>query len=157
MAAQVLPSLGEARFVAFTSTGNPIIRGVDKAARDRFDVFTFKLSELQPGWTMRKFAYLFDLKVGGGRLMMCAFNMTGLETDRPEACAMFESLCACATSSKWKPRAKISAKELEKFLAKKGRAPRIKERMMTGYWQFDAEPLESAAYWKAAEAWCRKR
>ncbi|MHC4914904.1 MAG: hypothetical protein ACYTGB_05375, partial [Planctomycetota bacterium] len=135
---------------------DPIVQGADKAARDRFDVFTFKLSELQPGWTMRKFAYLFDLRVGKGRLMMCAFNMTGLETDRPEACALFESLCACVTGKSWKPRAKISAKELEKFLAKKGRAPRVKERMMTGYWQFDAEPLESKQYWKDAEAWCRK-
>ncbi len=135
----------------------PIIQGVDKANRDRFDVFTFKLSELQPAWTMRKFAYLFDLKVGKGRLMMCALNMTGLENDTPEACAMFESLCACVTSKSWKPRAKISAQALRNYLAKKGRAPRIKERMMTGYWQFDAEPLESKQYWKEAEAWCRKR
>jgi beta-galactosidase len=136
---------------------NPIIQGVDKASRDRFDVFTFKLSELQPDWTMRKFAYLFDLRVGRGRLMTCAFNMTGLEDDTPEACAMFESLIACVTSKTWKPKAKLFASELKSYLAKKGRAPRIKERMMTGYWQFDAEPLESKQYWKDAEAWCRKR
>jgi beta-galactosidase len=132
---------------------DPIIQGVDKANRDRYDVFTFKLSELQPEWTMRKFAYLFDLRVGRGRLMISAFNMTGLEQDRPEACAMFESLVACVGNSKWKPRARISPDDLRKYLAKKGRAPRIKERMMTGYWQFDSEPLETAKYWQEARAW----
>ena len=54
-------------------------------------------------------------------------------------------------------KARIAAAALKRWLAKMGRAPRIKERMMTGYWQFDAEPLESAQYWKDAEAWIRKR
>jgi len=135
---------------------HPIIQGVDKPVRDRYDVFTFKLRELQPGWTMRKFAYLFDLRVGRGRLMMSAFNFTGLDRDLPEACAMFESLAACVSSSAWKPRARISVGDLKRYLAGKGRRPRIKERMMTQYWQFDAEPLESAQYWKDAEAWIRR-
>ncbi len=135
---------------------DPVIQGVDKAVRDRYDVFTFNLHELQPDWTMRKFAYLFDLRVGRGRLMMSAFNFTGIERDVPEACAMFESLAACVTSRAWKPTARIAVSDLRRFLARKGRAPRIKERMMTQYWQFDAEPLESARYWKDAEAWIRR-
>ena len=45
---------------------SPIVQGLDKAVRDRYDVFTFKLRELQPEWTMRKFAWLFDLAVGKG-------------------------------------------------------------------------------------------
>ena len=36
---------------------------LDKATRDRFDVFTYKPSEVQPHWTLRKFAYLFELQV----------------------------------------------------------------------------------------------
>jgi hypothetical protein len=135
----------------------PVIQGCDKAARDRYDVFTFKLRELQPDWTMRKFAYLFDLRVGKGRLLVSAFNFTGLERDVPETCAMFESIAACVTGPAWKPEAKIGAGELRQFLAERGRAPRIKERMMTQYWQLDAEPLESAQYWKDAEAWIRKQ
>jgi hypothetical protein len=106
---------------------------------------------------MRKFAYLFDLRVGRGRLMVSAFNLTGLERDLPEACAMFESLAACVASRNWRPRARLPAAGLRDYLARMGRSPRIKERMMTQYWQLDAEPLESAQYWKDAEAWCRKR
>jgi len=136
---------------------SPIVEGVDKASRDRYDVFTFKLRELQPGWTMRRFAYLLDLAAGKGRLMLCGFNLTGLERDVPEACAMFESLARCITSKSWQPKAHISVDALRRWLAKMGRAPRIKERMMTQYWQLDAEPLESAQYWKDAEAWIRKR
>lgn len=153
---------------------DPIVQGVDKAARDRYDVYTFKLSELQPDWTMRRFAYLFDLRVDPanragsasgagsasravpGRLMICGFNLTGLDRDVPEAVAMFESLIACVTAKSWRPKARIGVDELKAFLAEKGRQPRIKERMMTQYWQLDAEPLESAQYWKDAEAWIRK-
>ncbi len=75
----------------------------------------------------------------------------------PEACALFESLAECVTSAGWKPKAKIGADEFKKWLAEKGKSPRIKERMMTQYWQLDAEPLESAQYWKDAEAWIRKK
>jgi predicted nucleic acid-binding Zn ribbon protein len=70
---------------------------------------------------------------------------------------MFESLAACVSGPAWKPKARLSVAELKKYLAARGRAPRIKERMMTQYWQLDAEPLESARYWKDAEAWIRKR
>jgi len=135
----------------------PIVQGCDKAVRDRYDVFTFKLRELQPDWTMRKFAYLFDLRAGRGRLLVAAFNFTGLERDVPETCAMFESLAGCVMGPAWKPKARLSVAGLKAYLAAKGRAPRIKERMMTQYWQLDAEPLESAQYWKDAEAWIRKR
>ena len=141
----------------FPAAVSPIIQGVDKASRDRYDVFTFKLREFQPDWTMRKFAYLFDLAVGGGRLMLSGFNFTGLERDVPEACAMFESLVRCVTSKSWRPKTRLSVDALRRWLAKMGRSPRIKERMMTQYWQFDAEPLESAEYWKQAEAWIRKK
>ena len=78
---------------------------------------------------------------------MCGLNLTALYGDiaaHPEAAAMFESLIACVASKSWRPKASISVGELKKFLADKGRQPRIKERMMTQYRQLDAEPLESA-------------
>ncbi len=155
--AGLIDDCDKASLDGFPVAVDPIIQGVDKAVRDRYDVFTFKLRELQPDWTMRRFAYLFDLRVGRGRLMVSAFNFTGLERDVPEACAMFESIAACVASPSWKPKAKIGVGELKGFLAAKGRSPRIKERMMTQYWQLDAEPLESAQYWKDAEAWIRKK
>jgi hypothetical protein len=133
----------------------PIIQGVDKAVRDRYDVFTFKLSELQPSWSQRKFAYLFDLKVGKGRLMVCGFNLTGAAHGVPEACGMLEALLTTVSSPSWKPAASIAPEKLLSYLKAKGRAPRIKERMMTQYWQLDDAPLESAQFWKEAEAWIR--
>jgi len=60
---------------------------LDKAARDRFDVFTYRPSELQPDRMLRKFAYSFELQVGKGRLFAA-----GLNTGVPEACAMFEPI-----------------------------------------------------------------
>ena len=75
----------------------------------------------------------------------------------PHLGAMFESIAACATSESWNPHAEISVAELKKYLKEKGDAPRIKERMMTQYWQLNDAPLETAAYWKEAEAWIRKK
>jgi len=135
----------------------PILQGVDKASRDRFDVHTFKLSELQPAWTMRKFAYLFELRAGAGRLLVSGMNFTGLGASVPEACAMFESLLRYAASEAFQPRADLPIEELKAYLLAKGRAPRVRERMMTQYWQLDDAPLESAQYWKDAEAYIRHR
>jgi hypothetical protein len=126
----------------------PIVEGVDKASRDRFDVYNFKLSELQPAYTMRKFGYLFEVRVGEGRLLVSGFNFTGLNTGRPEACAMFESLMRYIVSDAFQPVASVSAEELETYLLEKGRGPIVKERRMTQYWQLDEEPLESKRYWR---------
>jgi len=135
---------------------DPIVQGVDKASRDRFDVFTFKLSELQAAWTMRKFAYLFELNVGKGRLLVSGMNFTGLNCHVPSVCAMFESLLRYVGSEAFAPTAEISVRELREYLLAKGAAPRIKERMMTQYWQLDDAPLESAQYWLDAEAYIRE-
>ncbi|HET6428091.1 MAG TPA: glycoside hydrolase family 2 TIM barrel-domain containing protein [Phycisphaerae bacterium] len=134
----------------------PIIQGVDKASRDRFDVHTFGLRELQPEWTMRKFAYLFEVRVGGGRMLVSGMNFTGLNTGCPEACAMFESLLAYVAGDGFQPAARIPVEALRDYLRAKAAAPRIRERMMTQYWQLDDAPLESARYWKEAEAWIRR-
>ena len=129
----------------------PIMRGIDRATRDRFDVYTYGLSELQPEWTMRNFAYAFELKVGKGRLFVSAFNFTGLNTGKPESCAMFESLMKYVNSDKFAPQTEMSVDELKAYLKAKGAAPRLRERKMTQYWQLNTEPLESARYWKESE------
>jgi len=126
----------------------PIMQGVDKAVRDRFDVFTYGLSEFQPGWTMRKFAYIFELKVGKGRLFATGLNFTGLRKDVPETCALFEAILRYVASDAFQPSASIEPAALERYLLEKGKAPRIKERRMTQFWQLDEEPLESRKYWK---------
>ena len=126
----------------------PIVEGVDKAVRDRFDVYTFKLTELQPDRTMRRFAYLFELKVGPGRLLVSGFNFAGLNTNTPEACALFGALLRYAASDAFRPRAQIPVDTLEAWLLEKGEGPIVKERRMTQYWQLDEEPLESTRYWQ---------
>jgi hypothetical protein len=129
----------------------PVMRGIDRPVRDRFDVYTYELSELQPEWTMRNFAYAFELKVGKGRLYLSSFNFTGLNSRTPECCAMFESLLKYVVSDNFSPETEISVKALQDYLEKKGSEPRLKERKMTQYWQLNAEPLESARYWKESE------
>jgi hypothetical protein len=62
----------------------PVMRGIDRASRDRFDVYTYELSELQPEWTMRNFVYAFELKVGRGRLFVSAFNISTQISSRPK-------------------------------------------------------------------------
>ena len=128
----------------------PIMEGVDRAVRDRFDVYNFQLSELQPAYTMRKFAYMMELKVGKGRLFVTAFNFTGLNNNDPETVGMFESIMRYLASSKFAPKTEISAKKLASYLLAKGRGPIVKERRMTQYWQLDEEPLESRKYWEEA-------
>ena len=131
----------------------PIIQSVDKACRDRFDVYTYKLSELQPLWTMRKFAYLFEIKVGKANLLICGLNITGINANNPAACALFESLLSYVNSSYFTPKAQIELENLKKYLLEKSAQPRIKERKMTQFWQLNDMPLESDLYWKTAEQW----
>ncbi|MFH0797049.1 MAG: glycoside hydrolase family 2 TIM barrel-domain containing protein [Candidatus Omnitrophota bacterium] len=126
----------------------PLIQGVDKATRDRFDVYSYGLSELQPFYTLRKFAYLFEIRVGSGRLLLTGLNFTGLSRNVPETCALFESLLRYVVSDAFRPAAQISPEALEQYLLDKGKAPHIRERRMTQYWQLDEEPLESNKYWK---------
>ena len=128
----------------------PLMEGVDRAVRDRFDVYNFQLSELQPAYTMRRFGYLFELKVGKGRLLVSAFNFTGLNRNDPETVGMFESLMKYITGAKFAPKTEIDPKVLSDYLLRKGEGPIVKERRMTQYWQLDEEPLESKKYWAEA-------
>ena len=127
---------------------DPIMEGVDKASRDRFDVYTYKLSELQADRTMRRFAYLFEVRAGGGRLLVSGFNFTGLNRNVPECCALFESLVRYTQSDRFQPKVSLPIPKLRSYLRKKGLGPVVKERRMTQYWQLDNEPLESKRYWR---------
>jgi hypothetical protein len=140
----------------FPATVKPILQGVDKAVRDRFDVYTFGLSELQPGWTMRTFGYLLELRVGKGRLLLTGLNFTRLGQDCPEVCAMFDALLRYVTGKDFLPETKIGVDELRDYLKSRGKQPLPKERRMTQYWQLDNEPLESERYWQESEAYLRE-
>ena len=134
----------------------PIVEGVDKAVRDRFDVGRFDLSEFQYAYTMRKFAYLFELRVGRGRLIVSGFNFKPIETHEPATCWLFECIMNYLQSEQFNPPAEISVDQFRGYLRDKGKSKRVKERMMTQYWQLDNAPLESMRYWKESEAWLRQ-
>lgn len=129
----------------------PLMRGVDRPVRDRFDVYTYGLSEFQPEWTLRRFGYAVELQAGKGRLFMTGFNFTKLGQGIPEVSSMFESIVCYVASDEFKPRDAITMEVLENYLRDCGAAPRLKERKMTQYWQLNEEPLESARYWKESE------
>ena len=46
--------------------------------------------------------------------------------------------------------------ELKSYLSKVASEGPQKERMMTQYWQLDAEPVESMAYWTESERYLRE-
>lgn len=134
----------------------PIIEGVDKAVRDRYDVGRFDLPDFVYEYTMRKFSYMFELRVGDGRLIVSGMNFRGIEKDTPEVCWLFECLLRYMKSEEFIPKQSISADALRNYLIEKGKSKRIKERMMTQYWQIDKDPLESKSYWIESEAWLRQ-
>ncbi len=135
---------------------SPIIQGVDKAVRDRFDIYSFKLSEFEPEWTFRKFAYLAEMKVGKGRLFISGFNFTGIESAQPAVCCMFETILKYVNSSQFDPAASLTLEQLKQYLKEQGAKPRVCERKMTQYWQLNDEPLETDRYWKESEEYIRR-
>ena len=135
----------------FPAPVEPIMEGLDKMVRDRFDVGRFGLSEFQYAWTMRKFAYLFELAIGPGRLLVSGLNFKAVERDDPAACWLFENIVRTMQSDAFTPAASLPVEQFEHYLLTKGRAPRSMERMMTWYWQLDDAPLESQRYWQESE------
>ncbi len=126
-----------------------LISGIDKNVRDRFDAYTkcFNLPELQYDRTLRDFSYLFQLKVGQGKLLVCGMNMTGLDRQEPSTVAMAHFIKEYLASEEFAPKAEISPEALEDYLRRSAQAP-VKERMMTQFWQLDDTPVESTDYWR---------
>ncbi len=126
-----------------------IISGIDKSVRDRFDAyaFSFNLPELQYDRTLRDFSYLFELKVGKGKLLVCGLNMTGLDEHEPSTTAMADFIVNYISGKDFNPSAEISVKELKEYMQGCAKQP-VKERMMTQFWQLDDTPVESEQYWE---------
>lgn len=133
-----------------------LVSGIDKSARDRFDVYKFKLSELQYDRTLRNFSYAFELRAGKGRLLVTGFNFTGIAGGNPAVCAMFEALVSYCNSDDFNPKSSIGTDELRAYLKAVAQKGPQKERMMTQYWQLDDEPVESKEYWIESERYLRE-
>lgn len=136
----------------------PIFQETDKSCRDRFDAYTnsFNLPELQYDRTLRRFSHICELKVGKGKLIVTGLNFTGLGTQLPDICGMFEALINYAKSDAFNPDAEISVDELRAHLLHNSTLGPVRERMMTQYWQLDAEPVENINYWTESRKYCEE-
>lgn len=126
-----------------------ILSGIDKSVRDRFDAYAkcFNLPELQYDRTLRNFSYLFQVKAGAGKLLVCGLNLTGLDRQEPSSVAMAHFIKEYLRSPDFDPKNTLSTEELEVYLRRCAEEP-VKERMMTQFWQLDDTPVESTAYWR---------
>lgn len=134
-----------------------IVSGIDKSCRDRFDAYkgSFNLPEIMPDRTLRDFGYLFSLKVGGGKLLVCGFNLTGLNVNEPSSEGMARFILNYIKSDDFAPKSGISPDELKEYMKKCAVAP-VKERMMTQFWELDDAPVESPSFWKESREYLIK-
>lgn len=133
---------------------NNIISGIDKSCRDRFDAYKdcFNLPELQYDRTLRDFSYLFELKVGEGRLLVCGLNLTGLDEDEPSTKMMAEFIKNYLHSEDFAPEFGTDLNTLKDYMSSCARKP-VRESMMTQFWALDDAPVESAQFWKDSKAY----
>lgn len=134
-----------------------IVSGIDKSCRDRFDAYkgSFNLPEIMPDRTLRDFGYLFSLKVGGGKLLVCGFNLTGLNVNEPSSEGMARFILNYIKSDDFAPKSGISPDELKEYMKQCALAP-VKERMMTQFWELDDAPVESPSFWKESREYLIK-
>ena len=134
-----------------------IVSGIDKSCRDRFDAYkgSFNLPEIMPDRTLRDFGYLFSLKVGCGNLLVCGFNLTGLDENEPSSAGMAKFILNYIKSNDFAPENGISSDELKEYMKKCALTP-VKERMMTQFWELDDAPVESPSFWKESRKYLTK-
>lgn len=129
-----------------------LISGIDKSSRDRFDAYkdAYNLPELMPDRTLRDFAYLFELKVGKGSLLVCGLNLTGLDKNEPSSIAMAEFIKRYINSEDFNPENGIPLENLQAYMSECAKTP-VRERTMTQFWELDDAPVESPEFWRMAK------
>ena len=140
----------------FPVKAKKLISGIDKSSRDRFDAYkdAYNLPELMPDRTLRDYAYLFEIKVGKGSLLVCGLNLTGLDENEPSAVAMSEFVKKYINSEDFNPENEISPEELKSYMANCAKEP-VRERTMTQFWELDDAPVESPEFWRAAKEYLK--
>lgn len=133
-----------------------LVRGIDKSSRDRFDAYKdcYNLPELMYDRTLRDFGYLFSLKVGGAKLLVCGFNLTALDESEPSTVGMANFIKRYIASDDFSPKSEISLAELKAYAADCAKEP-IKERTMTQFWALDDAPVESPEFWRTAKEYLK--
>ena len=135
-----------------------VVSGIDKSCRDRFDAYkgSFNLPEIMPDRTLRDFGYLLSLKFGSGKLLVCGFNLTGLDKNEPSSAGMAKFILNYIKSEDFAPENGISLGELKEYMKKCALSP-VKERMMTQFWELDDSPVESSSFWKESREYLTKK
>ena len=100
--------------------------------------------------TLRNFSYLFELTAGKGKLLVCGLNLTGLDQCEPSSTAMANCIISYLSSDDFCPENKISLSSLKEYMRTCAQSP-VKERMMTQFWEYDDEPVESREYWESSK------
>ena len=136
----------------FPAKAKILVSGIDKSSRDRFDAYkdAYNLPELMPDRTLRNYAYLFEIKVDKGSLLVCGLNLTGLNENEPSAIAMAEFIKKYIKSEDFKPENGLTLEELKAYMSKAAEKP-VRERTMTQFWELDDAPVESPAFWREAK------
>lgn len=129
-----------------------LVSGIDKSSRDRFDAYKecFNLPELMYDRTLRNYSYLFELTAGKGKLLVCGFNLTGLDENEPSSRCMAECIRAYISGDDFAPKHGTDLRTLKEYMKKCAEKP-VKERMMTQFWALDDAPVESAKFWKESK------
>ena len=140
----------------FPVKARKLISGIDKSSRDRFDAYkdAYNLPELMPDRTLRDFAYLFELNVGSGSLLVCGLNLTGIDESEPSAVAMAEFIKKYISSDDFNPENGTTLEKLKEYMSECAKSP-VKERTMTQFWELDDAPVESPEFWRTAKEYLK--
>ena len=133
-----------------------LVSGIDKSSRDRFDAYkdAYNLPELMPDRTLRDFGYMFELKAGKGRLLVCGFNLTGIDENEPSATATARFIKNYINSDDFNPENEIPLEELKAYAKRCAKEP-VRERTMTQFWELDDAPVESPEFWREAKEYLK--
>lgn len=133
-----------------------LVRGIDKSSRDRFDAYKdcYNLPELMYDRTLRDFGYLFSLKVGGAKLLVCGLNLVGLNQNEPSSVGLASFIKRYMASEDFSPKSEIALSELKAYAEQCAKQP-VKERTMTQFWALDDAPVESPEFWRTAKEYLK--
>jgi hypothetical protein len=125
----------------------PAIQGIDKLARDRMDVLKRNKPGFVPEYTFRRFGYLFEARVGRGRLLVCPFRLDEANLANPEVAWFARQLLDYYRSPAFQPAARIEPKEFREWVKA---APALTgiEPVMNIFWEEDDQPVESVLWWE---------
>ena len=133
-----------------------VVRGIDKSSRDRFDAYKdcYNLPELMYDRTLRDYGYLFSLKVGNAKLLVCGLNLTGLDENEPSSIGMANFIKNYIESDDFSPKSEIAPEKLKAYMSECAKQP-VRERTMTQFWELDDAPVESPDFWRMAKEYLK--